>query len=275
MKVHLYTISWNEADMLGFFFRHYDSWVDRYVVYDNGSTDGTLELLRAHPSVELRRFERTHADSFVLSHTRLQNNVWKESRKTADWVVITAIDEHLHVPGQAMKDYLQDRQRHGVTCIPALGYQMFSREMAGPGERLCETRTLGAPYEAMSKLGLFNPMAVEETNYEVGRHSASPSGRIKLPWRDRLLLLHYKHLGYERAFQRECFLKTGLGPTDLANKWGVQYLQTDAGFKETWQDFERRVEDISRPDMRPWKNHPGRRPWRSAWWRRLHRHGLI
>ena len=38
--VHLYTICWDEADMLGFFFRHYDSWVDRYVIYDDGSTEG-------------------------------------------------------------------------------------------------------------------------------------------------------------------------------------------------------------------------------------------
>ena len=29
--------------MLAFFFRHYDPWVDRYVIYDDGSTDGSLE----------------------------------------------------------------------------------------------------------------------------------------------------------------------------------------------------------------------------------------
>ena len=263
MPVHLYTISWNEADMLGFFFRHYDPWVDRYVVYDNGSTDGTLDLLRAYPKVELRKFERDNPDSFVLSHTRLQNIVWKESAQTADWVVITAIDEHLHLPGQPMKDYLQECQRDGVTCIPALGYQMISRDMASLGERLCETRTMGAPFEIMSKLSLFNPTAVTETNYGVGRHGATPSGRIKLPVLDRLLLLHYKHLGYERTFQRKYFLKSGLGPTDLANKWGVQYLQTEAEFKKTWDNFERKVKDISRPDLCPWKSYPGRRPWRS------------
>ncbi len=52
-RVHLYTLCWDEADMLGFFFRHYDSWVDRYVVYDDGSIDGSLTILAGHPKVEL------------------------------------------------------------------------------------------------------------------------------------------------------------------------------------------------------------------------------
>ena len=95
MSVDLYTVCWNEVDMLGFFFRHYDSWVDRYFVYDDGSTDGSLDLLARHPRVEVRRFEHTDPDSFVLSHQAFHNTVWKESRGQADWVVITALDEHL------------------------------------------------------------------------------------------------------------------------------------------------------------------------------------
>lgn len=276
MTVHLYTMTWNEADMLGFFFRHYNPWVDRYVIYDNGSTDDTLKLLHAHPKVELRRFERTAADSFVLSQQHLQNHVWKESRGRADWVVMTALDEHLHVPGQPMKEYLRKCRRHGITCIFGLGYQMLTREMARPDELLCQTHTLGAPFDDMSKLSLFNPDALEATRFEVGRHLAAPTGRIKMPWRDRLLVLHYKHLGYERAFRRECFLKTGLGPTDLANQWGTQYLRTEPEFKKVWEQFEQRLEDLSRPETKPWKNYPGRRPWRrSKWWHRFHRWGLV
>jgi Glycosyl transferase family 2 len=101
-RVHLYTICWDEADMLGFFFRHYDPWVDRYVVFDDGSTDGSLAILSNHPKVELRAFARSDEDSFCLSHKAMQDEVWKESRSTADWVVVTAIDEHLQVPGRAM-----------------------------------------------------------------------------------------------------------------------------------------------------------------------------
>ena len=43
MIVHLYTLCWNEAEMLPYFFRHYDPWVDRLIgspaVRIGGGTD--------------------------------------------------------------------------------------------------------------------------------------------------------------------------------------------------------------------------------------------
>lgn len=68
-RVHLYTVSWNEQAMLGYFFRHYDRFVDRYVFYDDGSDDGTRERLDAHPRVEVRRFERTDPHSFRVANS--------------------------------------------------------------------------------------------------------------------------------------------------------------------------------------------------------------
>ena len=97
-RVHLYTVSWNEQAMLGYFFRHYDRFVDRYVFYDDGSDDGTRERLEAHPRVEIRRFERTDPNSFILSARALYDRHWKESRGAADWVIVGAVDEHLWHP---------------------------------------------------------------------------------------------------------------------------------------------------------------------------------
>jgi Glycosyl transferase family 2 len=54
MRIDLYTRCWNDADMLGFLFRHYDPLVQRFVVYDDGSTDDSLEILRSNPKVEVR-----------------------------------------------------------------------------------------------------------------------------------------------------------------------------------------------------------------------------
>src|SRR4051794_15212403 len=96
MRIHLYTTCWNDAKMLPFFFRHYDSLVDAYVIFDDGSTDGSLELVRANPKVQLERFPRANQQSFVLSEQELSNNCWKATRDNADWVMVIDLDEHLY-----------------------------------------------------------------------------------------------------------------------------------------------------------------------------------
>jgi hypothetical protein len=65
--------------MLPYFFRHYDSFVDRYVIFDDGSTDRSPQLLTENPKVDLRRFVRSDPDSFVRSEQALSNACWKEA----------------------------------------------------------------------------------------------------------------------------------------------------------------------------------------------------
>ena len=96
MKIHLYALCWNDADMLPFFFRHYDRFVTRYIIFDDGSTDESLAIMQSRQNVELRKFVREDADSFALSEQAVSNHCWKASRGVADWVIITDIDEHLH-----------------------------------------------------------------------------------------------------------------------------------------------------------------------------------
>jgi len=64
--------------MLPFFFRHYDPFVDRYVLFDDGSTDTTLSLLAGRPKVEVRQFIRSDTQSFLFSEQTLSNDCWKE-----------------------------------------------------------------------------------------------------------------------------------------------------------------------------------------------------
>lgn len=249
--VHLYTVCWDEADMLGFFFRHYDAWVDRYVVYDDGSTDGSREILRAHPKVELRDFVRVDADSFVLSHKAMQDHAWKESRGHADWIVVTAIDEHLHVRGRTMADYLAEQTERGVTLVPALGFDMNSREMPEDRGLLVDIVTRGRPRAGFNKLGIFKPEALRKTGFTAGRHGAEPVGDLRLPARDEVMLWHYKHLGFERNAAREAAQAVRLGTTDVAKGYGAHYFWSAERLRAFWDEMERESADLSPADFVP------------------------
>jgi len=261
MQIDLYTRCWNDADMLGFFFRHYDRLVQRYVVFDDGSTDNSLEILRSNPKVELRPMpEYSDPESRIASATALQESFWKESRGLADWVIVTDIDEHLYHP--QIEDYLVKCKENGVTIIPALGYQMLSEEFPRQGCWLSTTLTMGAPFSLMNKMNIFSPNEIVATNFTLGRHTAAPRGNVVPPARDELLLLHYKYLGFERTFRRHALYCTRQRTKDLASGWGVHYSWSREELQNEWNETSAALVDISQPDLRPWATHTGNRWWR-------------
>jgi Glycosyl transferase family 2 len=260
MRIHLYSICWNEMRLIEYFFRHYEPFVDRFTLYDDGSNDGTLEYLHKKPNVEVRQFPRTHAESFVLCQQELQNSCWKESRGEADWVIVTAIDEHLYHP--YLMRYLASCKSGKITYIPAVGFQMVSKEFPQPGELLARTRTWGAPEEEFNKLRIFDPDAITETNYAFGGHSCNIEGRCVLPERDELMLLHYKYLGTEYVRERDPALGRRLGAIDRERQWGFQYFFSDDRYLQLHSERTAQAIDVSDPSYFPWCDHPCRRWWR-------------
>jgi hypothetical protein len=222
LTIHLYTHCWNEEMMLPYFFRHYDGIADRYFVFDTGSTDRSLEILQSHPRVQLTTV-RPERDSFVEENTDRQNQFWKQSRGKADWVIVTAIDEHLY--RQDLKGYLKQCREEGITLIRAEGYEMISAEFPRGDGPLCQRVKHGMrSAKWFDKVRIFNPDKIEEINYEPGGHVAHPTGEVVMaPWGE-VKLLHYKFLGLDYVVSRYSQLRTGLRPRDIEMSFGSQYL---------------------------------------------------
>jgi methyltransferase family protein/glycosyl transferase family 2 len=243
-RVHLYAQCWNDAFMLPYFFRHYDPFVDRYVIYDDDSDDLSRDILEKHPKVEIRRFVRSEPEWFVKSEQALSNDCWKESRGSADWVIVTDVDEHLYHP--AMLHYLRACADSGVTLIPALGFQMLSESSPGKPDLLCDTLTFGAPYYDLMKVSVFRPDAIEEINFALGRDQVAPVGNVRVPERDELLLLHYKYLGLEQTYARHQALLGRLGKKDFdaEGRWKHPYSWSVDELQDRWRYLAARAVDI-------------------------------
>jgi hypothetical protein len=261
MAIHLYTFGWNEMRMLPFFFRHYEPFVDKIVFYDDGSTDGTLDLLAAKPNVEVRSFPMPHPESFSLSVQAWRNQCWKESRGQADWVIVTEIDEHLHHSDIA--GYLRQCWIQGVTYIPALGYDMVIETFPGAGEHLAHTRTIGAPKHPYSKLRIFDPSAIDEVNFGIGGHTAAPSGRLVLPETDEILLLNYKHLGADYVLPRHASLAERLRPLDLRKGWGRHFFFSAERYEQQVAELRAALVDLADAHYVPSREHREPRWWRA------------
>jgi hypothetical protein len=263
--VHLYTICWNEEYMLPYFFRYYDTLVDRYVFFDDGSTDRTLDILGKHPKAEIRQLPRLdNIDSYILAAQNVHNTCWKESRGQADWIIITAVDEFLYAPNLA--GYLANCTKQGVTAIPALGYQMISRRLPSEKRNLIKLVKRGCAWGRMNKLSIFDPNKISETNQHVGRHEAEPDGDVKYPNTDVVLNLHYKYLSFEKTLKRHIDLGKKLGSFDKENRWGYEYDWTREQLKNEWDNFERNsIENIFSFTYNPHQKHS---PFEERWWRK-------
>jgi hypothetical protein len=152
---------------------------------------------------------------------------------------------------------------------------MISEKFPDGEALLCRDYPWGAPYDMMNKLGIFDPDAIDETNYESGRHRAKPMGRVRYPPRDELLNLHYRYLGIDYVMHRNAALLAKLGKDHslLGPEWSyARESEKEAASLAEWQ---RAAVDISDPALQPWKNHVDctrhswwRNPpwWRVRWW---------
>jgi Glycosyl transferase family 2 len=233
MIIHIYSLCWNEEKILPYYFRHYDAIADRFFIFDDASTDASLDILAKHPKVEIDRFYK-QPESFVASAHVFNNNIWKKSRNKADWVILCNMDEHLYHPD--LLNYLKQCLDAGITAIPAEGFQMISDSFPDSDERLCDLIAFGMRYKKMNKLCIFNPDAIDEVNYKHGRHYANPIGRVVYPQKRDLKLLHYKYLGLDYLITRWAELSTGLRRIDLEKGWGSRYLSEREKIEQSFQD---------------------------------------
>src|SRR5436190_13957749 len=96
MKVHIFSIMWNEEYILPYFLRHYETFADKIYIFDDRSTDRTADIAKANPKVELLEYDYpTGVDDD--DHSRCFENAYKKySSGVADWVFCVDADEIIY-----------------------------------------------------------------------------------------------------------------------------------------------------------------------------------
>lgn len=225
MIIHAYTLVKNEEVMIPFYLNHYSKIANKIIIYDNGSTDKTIDIARTNDKVEIRSFVMNGWDDIAI--TKLYNECWKDSRGKADWVIICSIDEILYHPD--LNKYLEFCKQKNITLPKTMGFSMLAEDES-VYDRLEEFKDLqlydfintGAYWKEDSKFTIFNPEI--EINYELGCHKANPKGKIKYDSFPSLKNLHYSLRGLKKSLEKNQLYRKTISKVNKDNNLGFHRL---------------------------------------------------
>ncbi len=221
MKIHAYIIAYNEEKMIRHTLSHYAFICEKVFLYDNHSTDRTVEIAREHPFVEVRQFDSGNKID-ERAYQEVKNNCWKGSK--ADYVIVCDMDELLWSPKLAMDlSYLSERN---VTIPKVKGYSMVSDSFPEDyNHHIIKHVKMGVRDPAFDKQIIFDPKRIREINYRPGAHSCFPEGNLLTADHPRLYLLHYKYLGLDYVTERHQMYAQRLSNHNKKKGYGFEYTQ--------------------------------------------------
>ncbi len=109
MKIHVYSIMKNEEKFLPYFLRHYSTFADSIYIFNDNSTDNTVEIAKLNEKVQLLdyNYETGFFDGDV--NTCFEKAYKKHSRCVADWVMVVDADEFLY--NKNMEERMKEQKK--------------------------------------------------------------------------------------------------------------------------------------------------------------------
>lgn len=216
-KTVLLSLVYNEEILLPHFLQHYRHYVDKFVFFDGGSDDRTLEIIETEPGdIEINNFSVENADD--ENFLKMKNEFWKKYRDVYDWVIIVDVDEFLIFP-----------EKLTGTIIKPVGFDIVDTRQPTINDELLDEFTYGVRNELEDKCCMFSMKDIQEINYEPGAHKCNPKGNIIY---QPSTLLHYRYLGLTNVLGRTALNGLRLSEQNIQRGWGYHNLQSAKEKKE-------------------------------------------
>lgn len=222
-RLWIFMLCYNEELILPFTLDYYSQFAERIFVWDNMSTDASVDICRRYANVAVERFD---TGGLVKDNVfqDIKNNSWKKARGKARYVGVIDTDEIIYYRDGL--DNLLDRAFDANAGIvkQSAAYTVYSANVSQPADDFslspANTSLLCGP--SGGKVSIFSP-ELREINYKPGAHRLRPKGKNLSEFVGGLWF-HYSHvLGaevmarkYEDRFMR-------LSRQNKRHEWGSHY----------------------------------------------------
>ena len=212
--ITIHQICYNEIVILEFAFNFYKSRFPKakFILHDNGSIDGSVELAEKL-GYEILPFDTSNQmdDNTLI---QVKNNCWKND--TTDWVIVVDMDELIDIN----EENLMKQQMIGATVINTLGYNMVN---TSDDFNLANINSGFREDALYDKCLIFNKKFVEDMAWDVGCHHCNPKGSDIRFSNDRFVLLHYKYINEDYIVKRYKDIKIRLSDENIRKRWSYHY----------------------------------------------------
>lgn len=247
------TLCKNEADIIPYVIPYWKRVADKVVVFDNGSDDGSVEMLSKYDWIEIRSFDSDGQNDLIQK--QIKEKAYLEYKDKFEIIIITDMDEIFYFNDfKALQSVFIDK-----------GYDV----LATPIFSLCEANK--PPYsedlllhqvchkffnqrmnhqdgfENISKFSIFNTNTVEKVSMSVGQHYVKtfPSMKIILDSNDFCLHIN-KGLGLDYFLSKRKRMGDNLSDTNKKHGMAIEYLKSEEESRKEYLENQKKSFDINK-----------------------------
>ena len=251
-KICYVTLCKNEMDILPFVKQYWERIECDVVVYDNGSTDGSIEYLSKLPYVTLKHFD-SEGQNDVIQKT-IKEQAYVELKDKYDIIIISDMDEVFYFNDfEAVLDvftsggynilmtpiyslcedfkppYIEDKLLH-EQCHKF--YKQRMNHMQG--------------FDYYSKLSIFNTKTTDKVSMSVGQHYVNTSPQMGIMLSNDGFNLHIdKGFGLDYKFKIRKKMNDNLSETNKRSGMCIEYADSYEKLEKDYKDNQSKSFDIN------------------------------
>ena len=195
LKIDVYVMVHNEEFILPYFLRHYGSFSNKIVAFEDQSTDNSRKILEAYPNTII-----VEPEEHGINEKYWTSTLWpmyeEISRGQVDYVIQVDADEFVYHPD--LLSILEQEKNKGTQMIFCKGYTMVADDLPMTDEQIYAEIRKGLPDRWSGKWALYDPSI--HLRYGDGRHKVVDTNATNLNSHTGIKILHYRYLG-KRYFE--------------------------------------------------------------------------
>lgn len=249
----LITLCKNEMDILPFVRQYWERIGCDVVVYDNGSTDGSLEYLSKLPYVTIRHFDSEGHNDVIQKQVKEQ--AYLEYKDKYDFIIVSDMDEVFYFSDFKALQAQMIEGGYNVLMTPIYALCEAGKPIYDDSKllhQIChkfykQRMNHMDGFDEYSKLSIFNTKVTDKITMSVGQHYVYTSPQMMILLDKQSFCLHIN-----RGFGADYYSKVrhqmgkNLSKTNINGGMGIEYLNSVDKLKEDYINNQKNSFDINK-----------------------------